>query len=107
MNPLKSDTINSLYTKYLHENGLADFTAHSTRGACVTALLKKGGTPKVIQQMGDWSSEVSFNQFYNLLRSTQAWQQVLVPDVGAQPVPHTGTGGLVATSSNHGPVLPT
>jgi integrase len=81
--PLKSDTINSLTTRFLRLNGLTDFSAHSTRGACATALLANGVPPQVVQQMGDWSSEQSFNQFYNRLRSTQAWQQVLVPSPGA------------------------
>ena len=70
MKPLASDTINSLTTRFLKENGLQDFTAHSTRGACATALLAKGVPPPVVQQMGDWSSEVSFNLFYNRLRTT-------------------------------------
>ena len=92
---LASDTINSLTTRFLKENDLSDFSAHSTRGACATALLRKGVPPAVVQQMGDWSSEVSFNLFYNRLRATQAWQQVLVPAAGSSEAPSS-----VATSSN-------
>ena len=40
--PLKSDTINSITTKYLHARGLKDWSAHSTRGAAATALLVRG-----------------------------------------------------------------
>ena len=96
--PLASDTINSLTTRFLKENGLDDFTAHSTRGACATALLRKGVPPPVVQQMGDWASEVSFNLFYNRLRSTQAWQQCLVPDAGVTPVPLSGSSSVVSSA---------
>jgi integrase len=105
MKPLVSDTINSLTTRFLKVNGLKDFTAHSTRGACATALLKKGVPPQVVQQMGDWTSEISFNLFYNRLRATQAWQQVLVPDVGVTScVPHSGATS--SASPNACPQLP-
>ena len=94
--PLASDTINSLKIKFLEAHNLLEVTAHSTRGACATALLRKGVPPAVVQQMGDWASEVSFNFFYNSLRATQAWQQVLVPEAaGSSEAPSS-----VATSSN-------
>ena len=43
--PLKSDSINSLTTAFLRARGLQDWTAHSTRGASATALLKRGVPP--------------------------------------------------------------
>jgi integrase len=45
MKPLASGTINAITTRFLHANGLSDFTAHSTRGAAATTLLARGVPP--------------------------------------------------------------
>ena len=50
--PLKSDTINSITTKYLHARGLVEWTAHSTRGAAATALLARGIPPRWFKPLG-------------------------------------------------------
>ena len=79
-NPLKSNTINGVTTRYLQARGLHQWTAHSTRGAAATALLNRGVPPQVVQAMGDWESTDTFNKFYNRLRATQAHHaQTLVP----------------------------
>ena len=59
--------------------GLHACAAHSTRGACATALLAKGVPKGVVKQLGDWKSEGAFEMFYNRLRCSQPWQQCLVP----------------------------
>ena len=45
---VKSDTINAITTKFLAEHNLHGFTAHSTRGASVTALILLGVDPHVV-----------------------------------------------------------
>ena len=37
--PLSSDTINSMTTKWLHKEGLRDFSAHSTCGAAASEMV--------------------------------------------------------------------
>lgn len=80
--PLKSDTINSLTTGYLRGEGITDYTAHSTRGAAATSLLKRGVSPHLVQQMGDWQSYDCFMKFYNRWQATGVSLQVLL-----QPLP--------------------
>lgn len=78
--PICSDTINSITTAYLHARGLQDWTAHSTRGAAATALIKRGVPPAIVQALGDWQSHDCFMKFYNRVACTnQPFAQCLVP----------------------------
>lgn len=81
--PLKSDTINSLTTKFLNREGYKSFTAHSTRGAAATSLLKRGVPPQLVQAMGDWLSFDCFNKFYNRWQATNVSMQVMLQPIGA------------------------
>ena len=51
-NPLKSNTINGITTRYLQARGLHQWTAHSTRGAAATALLNRGVPPRWYKPWG-------------------------------------------------------
>jgi hypothetical protein len=82
---LKADTINSLTTKFLRAQGLNEFSAHATRGACATSLITRGIEPALVQALGDWQSGDCFNKFYNRVRVSSACSiaQVLIPQGGA------------------------
>lgn len=78
--PISEDTINGMTTRFLREQGLGEWSAHSTRGACATALLHRGVEPAIVQALGDWESTECFNKFYNRLRATKSdVVQCLVP----------------------------
>ena len=49
--PMASDTINASTTKFLKAHKLQGFTAHSTRGAAVTALILLGTDPHTFRNM--------------------------------------------------------
>ena len=84
---IKSDTINAITTKFLQEHNLQGFTAHSTRGASVTALILLGVDPHVVCALGDWKSYDCFRLFYDRVRACLPFTQVLVPkpSQGDQP----------------------
>ena len=84
---IKSDTINAITTKFLQEHNLQSFTAHSTRGASVTALILLGVDPHVVCALGDWKSYDFFRLFYDRVRACLPFTQVLVPkpSQGDQP----------------------
>ena len=67
--PLLASTINSLTTTFLRSMGLHEFTAHSTRGSAVTALISLGVDPHVVCELGDWRSYDTFRRFYNRVRA--------------------------------------
>ena len=68
--PLKADTINSITTKYLRDRGMTEWSAHATRGAAATCLIKRGVAPQVVQALGDWQSTDTFMKFYNRILAT-------------------------------------
>ena len=57
---LSSDTIKSMTTKWLHKQGLQDFSAHRKRGAAASEMINKGQDPMVVCALGDW---VCFDTF--------------------------------------------
>ena len=61
---LSPDSINSLSTKWLKANGYPEYTAHSTRGASATSLLKRGIPPALVQALGDWAKSGLFPKFF-------------------------------------------
>ena len=88
MKPLASGTINAITTRFLHANGLSDFTAHSTRGAAATTLLARGVPPPSGSTAGGLGfGTILSSFFYNRLQATKNWAQVLVPKPVAQPCP--------------------
>lgn len=90
--PLKSSTINSLTRKWLRSKGLVGFTAHSTRGAAATSLLKRGVPPPLVQAMGDWESHDTFHKFYNRWAvGNTSLQCLLSPLSSAAQVHHRDT----------------
>ena len=82
--PLTSDTINNLTTAWLKGNGMARFSARSTRGAGATALILLGADPHVVCALGDWASFDCFMKFYNNVRAHTSIAEVLVPYAVAQ-----------------------
>ena len=79
---IKSDTINAITAKLLAEHNLHGFTAHSTRGASITALILLG-----VCALGDWKSYDCFRLFYDRVRACLPFTQILVPkpSQGDQP----------------------
>ena len=84
---IKSDTINAISTKFLAEQNLHGFTAHSTRGASVTALILLGVDPHIVCALGDWKSYNCFRLYYDRVRACLPFTQILVPkpSQGDQP----------------------
>ena len=56
--PLSAVTINSMTTKWLHKQGLRDFSAHSTQWAAASEMINKGQDPMVICALGGYLHEV-------------------------------------------------
>ena len=77
--PLSADTINSITTKFLKDHNLKGFSAHSTRGAAVTALILLGVDPHVVCALGDWKNYDCFRVYYDRVRSCLPFTQILVP----------------------------
>ena len=77
--PLSADTINSMTTKWLHKQGLRDFSAHSTRGAAASEMINNGQDPMVVCALGDWVCFDTFMKFYYLIEATQSITQCLLP----------------------------
>ena len=77
--PLRADTINSITTKFLKDHNLKGFSAHSTRGAAVTALILLGVDPHVVCALGDWKNYDCFRVYYDRVRSCLPFTQILVP----------------------------
>ena len=53
-------------------------TAHSTRGAAVTALILLGVDPNVVRALFDWKSYDCFRLYYDRVRACFPFTQVLV-----------------------------
>ena len=77
---LSADTINSMTTKSLHEQGFWDFSAHSTRGAAASEMINKGQDPMVVCALGDLVCFDTFMKYYYPLRATQSVAQCLFPE---------------------------
>ena len=76
---LSADTINSMTTKWLHKQGLRDFSAHSTRGAAANEIINKGQDPMVVCALGDWVCFDTFMKHYYRIKATQPSAQRLLP----------------------------
>ena len=77
--PLSADTINSMTTKWLHKQGLRDFSAQSTRRAASSEMINKGQDPMVVCALGDWVCFNTFMKYYYRIRATQSIAQCLLP----------------------------
>ena len=77
--PLSADIIDSMTTKWLHKQGLRDFSAHSTGGAAASKMINKGQDPMVVCALGDWVCLDTFMMYYYRIRATQSVAQCLLP----------------------------
>lgn len=77
--PLSADTINGMTTRWLHTQGLRDFSAHSTRGAAASEMINRGQDPMVVCALGDWVCFDTFMKYYYRIKATQAIAQCLLP----------------------------
>ena len=76
---LLADTINSMTTKWLHKQGLRDFSAHSTRGAAASEMINKGQEPMAVCALGDWVCFDIFMKYHCRIKATQSVAQCLFP----------------------------
>ena len=77
--PLSADRINSITTKFLRENSIKDFMAHSTRSAAASALIALGVDPHVVCALGDWKSYDCFRKFYDRVGVLRPIAQAMIP----------------------------
>ena len=66
-------------TKWLHKQGLRDFSADSTGGAAANEMINKSQDLMVVSALGDGVCFDIFMKYYYRIKATQSIAQCLLP----------------------------
>jgi len=79
LTPLQNDTVRSDSKKAMLEGGVdvTQWTSHSIRGACATALLDCGESVATVTSLGMWDHISTFQRYYNRAGQQNVWLNIL------------------------------